>query len=294
MSERDILHALSVDNVRAHVEHICEHIPSRLAGSENQRRMAEYSLKSLRESGVEACIFNIPGLVSFPEKAEFKVLAPVEMTIEANTLGHSTQTPPEGISGELLDVYTGAFDEYRGKNPVGAISMSELSYQPARHEKQRIAGLLGARGCVMMNWGGPDNAVVPFGSVKPCWGNPTPDNYESEMPTLPCIGIARTEGLRVWRAWRSSLMHGRVPEEGIVSALLVLVGSVLLIAPGVLSDIAGILLLFPPTRRPIAAMVRRRIERKLREGSLRVFTMRQGPLRDEGPVIEVKPERKED
>lgn len=197
MSERDILHALSVDNVRAHVEHICEHIPSRLAGSENQRRMAEYSLKSLRESGVEAGIFNIPGLVSFPEKAEFKVLAPVEMTIEANTLGHSTQTPAEGISGELLDVYTGAFEEYRGKNPVGAITMSELSYQPARHEKQRIAGLLGARGCVMMNWGGPDNAVVPFGSVKPCWGNPTPDNYGSEMPTLPCIGIARTEGLRL-------------------------------------------------------------------------------------------------
>jgi hypothetical protein len=119
------------------------------------------------------------------------------MTIEANTLGHSTQTPPEGVSGELLDVYTGAFEEYQGKNPVGAISMSELSYQPARHEKQRIAGLLGARGCVMMNWGGPDNAVVPFGSVKPCWGNPTPDNYESEMPTLPCIGIARTEGLRL-------------------------------------------------------------------------------------------------
>ena len=61
MSERDILHALSVDNVRAHVEHICEHIPSRLAGSENQRRMAEYSLKSLRESGIEASIFNVPG-----------------------------------------------------------------------------------------------------------------------------------------------------------------------------------------------------------------------------------------
>ena len=49
----------------------------------------------------------------------------------------------------------------------------------------------------MMNWGGPDNTAVPFGSVKPCWGNPTPDTLASEMPTLPCIGIARTEGLRL-------------------------------------------------------------------------------------------------
>jgi len=197
MSERAILEALSVDNVRAHVEHICDKIPSRLAGSENQRRMAEYSATSLREAGVEAAVHHLPGLVSFPEKADFEVLAPVRMTIEANTLGHSTLTPPEGIEGELLDVYTGAFEAYAGQNPVGKITLSELSYSPARHEKQRIAGLLGAGGCVMMNWGAPDNTAVPFGSVKPVWGNPTPDNYRDEMPVLPCIGIARTEGLRL-------------------------------------------------------------------------------------------------
>jgi hypothetical protein len=197
MSEQSILAALSVDNVRAHVAHICSHIPSRLAGSENQRRMAEYSRRSLREVGVAAEVFHLPGLVSFPDKADFKVRSPVELTIEANTLGHSTLTPPEGVDGELLDVYTGAFEEYAGKDPVGKITLSELSYAPARHEKQRIAGLVGATGCVMMNWGGPDNAAVPWGSVKPAWGNPTADNYGAEMPTLPCIGIARTEGLRL-------------------------------------------------------------------------------------------------
>jgi Peptidase family M28 len=197
MSESSILVALSVDNVRAHVEHICHDIPSRLAGSENQRRMAEYSARSLRDVGVPAQVHHVPGLVSFPDKADFMVQAPVELTIEANTLGHSILTPPEGVSGELLDVYTGALEEYAGKDPAGKITMSELSYSPARHEKQRIAGLLGAAGCVMMNWGGPDNAAVPWGSVKPVWGNPTPDNYRAEMPTLPCIGIARTEGLRL-------------------------------------------------------------------------------------------------
>ena len=32
----------------------------------------------------------MPGLVSFPEKGELRVLAPVELVIEANTLGHSS------------------------------------------------------------------------------------------------------------------------------------------------------------------------------------------------------------
>ena len=197
MSEQSILTALSVDNVRAHVEHITKKIPSRLAGSENGRRMAEYSAASLRAVGVEAVVQDLPGLVSFPERAEFKVLAPVEMTIEANTLGHSTPTPPDGVEGVLLDVFSGAFEEYEGKDARGTITLSELSYHPARHEKQRIAGLLGAAGCVMMNWGAPDNRAVPFGSVKPAWGNPTSDNVATEMPTLPCIGIARTDGLRL-------------------------------------------------------------------------------------------------
>ncbi len=38
---------------------------------------------------------------------------------------------------------------------------------------------MGATGCVMMNWGHPENTAVPFGSVKPVWGNPTPETYKT-------------------------------------------------------------------------------------------------------------------
>ena len=51
----------------------------------------------------------------------------------------------------------------------------------------------------MMNWGHPENEAVPFGSVKPVWGNPTPENYDSQMPSIPCIGIARVAGLELKR-----------------------------------------------------------------------------------------------
>lgn len=197
MSEHEILSEVSVERVRAHVEHICHHIPSRLAGSENQRRMAEYTAKCLREAGVDATVHNLPGLVSFPGRAECRVTSPVELAIDANTLGHSVPTLPDGISGELLDVYSGSFEQYEGKDAVGKITLSELSYSPARHEKQRIAGLKSSIGAVMMNWGTDDNSALPFGSVKPVWGNPTPENYRTEMPTIPCIGIARTAGLKL-------------------------------------------------------------------------------------------------
>src|SRR5215475_14334500 len=197
MAERSVVEVVSAQEVRAHVEHITTYIPSRLAGSPNAKRMAEYSASALTKAGVAAQVFEMPGLVSFPEKAEMRVLAPREIAIEANTLGHSVPTLPDGLAGELMDVASGAFHEFEGRDATGKITLSELSYHPARHEKQRISALMGATGCVMMNWGHPENTAVPFGSVKPVWGNPTPETFKSEMATLPCIGIARTAGLKL-------------------------------------------------------------------------------------------------
>ena len=74
MSRQDIIREVSAENVRRHVEHITTEIPSRLAGSANAHRMAEYSLQALREAGAEARIQELPGLVSFPKKAELRIV----------------------------------------------------------------------------------------------------------------------------------------------------------------------------------------------------------------------------
>src|SRR5262245_62347650 len=197
MADAGVVSAVSAANVRAHVEHITDEIPSRRAGSANGRRMAEYSAAQLEKIGVKAQVHELPGLVSFPGTAELRPLSPTELVIEANTLGHSLPTLPEGLAGELIDVASGAFGEYAGRDATGKITLSELSYHPARHEKQRIAALMGATGCVMMNWGHAENTAVTFGSVKPVWGNPTPETLQTEMARLPSIGIARTAGLKL-------------------------------------------------------------------------------------------------
>jgi UPF0716 protein FxsA len=83
--------------------------------------------------------------------------------------------------------------------------------------------------------------------------------------------LARHEGFRVLRQWQAALAEGRVPDEGVLGGMLALGGGALLVMPGVLSDVVGLLLLFPPTRKLVAAAVRRRLERSMAEGSVRVY-----------------------
>lgn len=90
--------------------------------------------------------------------------------------------------------------------------------------------------------------------------------------------LARKEGLRVLRRWQQSLAQGRMPEEGILGGVLVLVGGVLLVTPGVLTDATGLLLLFPPTRKVVAGLVRRKLERGMADGTVRVTTFHSGPF----------------
>lgn len=195
MSFEDILRDVSVDNAWRHLEQITERIPSRLAGSENSRRMAEYAYETFTAAGLESQMDEFLGLVSFPEPATLRVLEPEPRAIVANTLGHSATTT--GVEGELVYVGSGAAADYEGKDVAGKVTLSELSYSPARHEKAYIAWKRGSTAQVMMNWGDETNEAVPFGSMKSAWGNPTPETLATEMPNIPCIGIARTEGLRL-------------------------------------------------------------------------------------------------
>ena len=53
MSRAQVVEAVSAQNVRANVEKIVRGIPHRAAGSENGRRMAEYSRDAMRAIGVD-------------------------------------------------------------------------------------------------------------------------------------------------------------------------------------------------------------------------------------------------
>ncbi len=63
------------------------------------------------------------------------------------------------------------------------------------------------------------------------------------------------EGRRTWRAFQEALSQQRVPTKEVADGALVIVGAALMITPGFLSDFAGMLCLFPPSR----AFIRRTV-----------------------------------
>lgn len=69
--------------------------------------------------------------------------------------------------------------------------------------------------------------------------------------------LARSQGLRVLGEWQRALAQGRVPESGVTDALLVVVGGVLLVTPGVLTDAFGLLMMFRGPRRVMGGLLGR-------------------------------------
>lgn len=60
--------------------------------------------------------------------------------------------------------------------------------------------------------------------------------------------LAKREGLSILRRLQSRLATGEVPGDELLNGAIVLLSGALLITPGVLTDIAGFLGLFSPTR----------------------------------------------
>lgn len=84
--------------------------------------------------------------------------------------------------------------------------------------------------------------------------------------------LARRQGLRAWLAIRTELQNGRTPGGALLDGLLILIGGIVLLTPGILTDIAGFALLVPGTRRVLKKALRRRFERALARGETR-FTV---------------------
>jgi len=84
----------------------------------------------------------------------------------------------------------------------------------------------------------------------------------------------RARGTRTLEAMARELATGRIPGRQMFDGLAILMGGSLLIAPGLLTDAAGLTLLFPPTRRWLQAATRRWMERQLEDGALRMSVLR--------------------
>jgi UPF0716 protein FxsA len=76
---------------------------------------------------------------------------------------------------------------------------------------------------------------------------------------------ARREGLSLLMRIQRETSQGRMPGGALIDGALLLVGGVLLITPGFITDVIGITFIFPPTRglwkRVFALWLKRKFER---------------------------------
>jgi len=73
--------------------------------------------------------------------------------------------------------------------------------------------------------------------------------------------LMRSQGRAAWRRFNEATGAGRVPAREVFDGALIIFGGALLLTPGFLTDLLGLLLLLPPTR----AVVRRLLVRHFAE-----------------------------
>jgi UPF0716 protein FxsA len=69
--------------------------------------------------------------------------------------------------------------------------------------------------------------------------------------------LLRHQGRSAWRRFNEAIAQRRFPGKEVADGVLIVIGGTLLLAPGFLTDIVGLLLLIPPTRAIARATLKR-------------------------------------
>lgn len=80
--------------------------------------------------------------------------------------------------------------------------------------------------------------------------------------------LARYEGFRVLMKVQDSLQRGIMPSADILDGFMILAGGIALLTPGFITDVLGLLLLFPVTRAGIKWLLRRKFQSMIKQGQV--------------------------
>ena len=187
--DRDILaDAYSSDHTREVLLTLCDTIGPRFAGTDGERRGAEYIAEML--SMVDSV-----QIEEFPFKA-WRRGKPAQLRVESRTgprdiqcisLPYGSSTPPEGVSGELVDLGAGAAEDVEGLRDRirGRIVITEATGAHRSEIYGRVTKA-GAKGFVLK--GRAPGMILPTGCVS--FGVPG---------TIAAVGIAHESGLLIQR-----------------------------------------------------------------------------------------------
>jgi UPF0716 protein FxsA len=79
----------------------------------------------------------------------------------------------------------------------------------------------------------------------------------------------RSQGRAAWRRLRDAVATGRAPGREVLNGALVLLGGMLMMIPGFITDALGVFLLLPPTRSLMRALLARNLQSRVVVGATR-------------------------
>jgi len=96
------------------------------------------------------------------------------------------------------------------------------------------------------------------------------------VATTGIIGafLARKQGFATLSRIRSSIERGVLPTGDLFQGALILIGGLLLLTPGIITDLIGFTMLIPQTRRIIANWLRDLIQRKIQQREIHYWEIR--------------------
>lgn len=85
------------------------------------------------------------------------------------------------------------------------------------------------------------------------------------------VYLAKYQGLKTMRKVQEQLNMGIMPNEQLIDGICILLGGVLLLAPGFLTDILGLVLLLPLTRVLIKKPMKKMFYKKIKNNTITII-----------------------
>jgi len=182
--ETDILQDVSAEQLWKSVQYLATF--DKTSGTEGEYRAFEYIVEQLAKYGVKTETIVFESYLSHPVEASLTLIEPTKKVFEARPPSFSQTTPPEGISGSLVDLGHGTEEEFKKEDVTNKIVMVEGLASPD------IAWLAQQAGAVALIATSPDGPIREM-IVTTIWGTPTKDSAK-RIPKIPAISITKQDG----------------------------------------------------------------------------------------------------
>jgi UPF0716 protein FxsA len=82
--------------------------------------------------------------------------------------------------------------------------------------------------------------------------------------------LARMEGMHTMLKVRMNMQQGIMPAEELLDGLIILIAGLVLITPGLITDVLGLMMLWPVTRNRFKRFMRKKFDEMQAKGSINI------------------------